>query len=149
MVGEATALALARKFGGVKALMDASQETLEAVRDIGPEVARQIWSFVQNAQNRSAIQRLLDASVAPEPEAEVASRGPFAGKTVVLTAPCRGTLARKPRPRSSAAVGRVSGSISRKTDLLVAGEDAGSKLKKAQELGVRVVDENGFRELLK
>jgi DNA ligase (NAD+) len=148
LVGEATALALARKFGGVKPLLDATQEELEGVRDVGPEVARQIWSFVQNPQNRSAIQRLLDAGIAPEPEAEVASKGPFAGKTVVLTGTMTGYTREDAKAEIERRGGRVSGSISKKTDLLVAGEDAGSKLKKAQELGVRVVDENGFRELL-
>jgi DNA ligase (NAD+) len=147
-VGEATALALARRFGGVRAFLDASLDELQAVRDVGPEVARHIWSFVQNSENRAAIQRLLDAGVAPEPEAPAAAAGAFAGKTVVLT----GTLAGYTRDEAKAEVerrgGRVAGTVSRKTDLLVAGEDAGSKLKKAQELGVRVVDERGFRELL-
>ena len=128
---------------------EASQDDFEGVRDIGPEVARQIWSFVQNSQNRSAIQRLLDAGVAPEPEAEVASKGPFSGKTVVLTGTMSGYTREEAKAEIERRGGRVSGSISRKTDLLVAGEDAGSKLKKARELGVRVVDEKGFRELLK
>ena len=148
MVGEATALAVARRFGEVAALLAASLDDLQAVRDVGPEVARHIFSFLQNPENRAAIERLLQAGIAPEPEAKVATAGPFAGKTVVLT----GTLSRYTRDEAKAEVerrgGRVSGSISRKTDLLVAGEDAGTKLKKAQALGVRVVDEKGFRELL-
>jgi DNA ligase (NAD+) len=92
---------------------------------------------------------LLAAGVAPESEAAPAAAGAFAGKTVVLT----GTLTRYTRDEAKAEIerrgGRVAGTVSRKTDLVVAGEDAGSKLKKAQELGVRVVDENGFAELLK
>src|SRR6266481_1644250 len=149
MVGEATALALARRFGSLEALMDASVEQLQAVRDVGPEVARQIHDFLAVPEQRETIRQLLAAGLRPEPEQAVAAAGPFAGKTVVLT----GTLKQYSRESAKAEIerrgGRVSGSVSRKTDLVVAGEDAGSKLKKAQELGVRVVDEDGFRELLK
>ena len=149
MVGEATALALARRFSSVQALLDASLDDLQGVRDVGPEVARHIYNFVQNPENRIAIKRLVDAGVSPEPGAQVASAGPFAGKTVVLT----GTLAGYTREEAKAEIerrgGRVAGSVSRKTDMVVAGEDAGSKVKKAQELGVRVVDEAGFREMLR
>ncbi|MGZ6125705.1 MAG: helix-hairpin-helix domain-containing protein, partial [Myxococcales bacterium] len=148
MVGEATALALARRFPSLEALLGASVEDLMSVRDVGPEVARQIYDFLLRPEQREMIAQLLAAGVRPAPEVEVAAAGPFAGKTVVLT----GTLKRYSREEAKAEIerrgGRVSGSVSRKTDLVVAGEDAGSKLNKAQELGVRVVDENGFRELL-
>ena len=148
MVGEATAVALARRFGSAEKLLDASLDDLQSVRDVGPLVAAQIYEFVTKPENRDAIQRLLRAGIQPEPEAAVAAAGPFAGKSVVLT----GTLSGYTRDEAKAEVerrgGRVVGSVSRKTDLVVAGEDAGSKLKKAQELGVRIVDENGFRELL-
>src|SRR5712664_1062684 len=149
MVGEATALALARRFGSLEALLEASVEDLQSVRDVGPEVARQIHDFLAVPEQRETIRQLLAAGVRPQPEQAVAGSGPFAGKTVVLT----GTLTQYSRESAKVEIerrgGRVSGSVSRKTDLVVAGEDAGSKLKKAQELGVRVVDENGFRELLK
>ncbi len=149
MVGEATAVALARRFGSLEALMNASFEDLQSVRDVGPEVARQIHDFLALPGQREMIRQLLAAGASPEPEAAVAAAGPLAGKTVVLT----GTLAQYSREAAKAEIerrgGRVSGSLSRKTDLVVAGGDAGSKLKKAQELGVRVVDEDGFRELLK
>ena len=148
MVGEATAVALARRFGSLEALMDASVEDLQSVRDVGPEVARHIHDFLALPDQREVIRQLLGAGVRPEPEQVVATAGPFAGKTVVLT----GTLTQYSREQAKAEIerrgGRVSGSVSRKTDLVVAGGDAGSKLKRAQELGVRVVDENGFRELL-
>src|ERR1700730_4633037 len=149
MVGEATAVALARRFGSLEALAEATVEDLQSVRDVGPEVARQIHDFLAVPEQRETIRQLLAAGVQPQPEQAVAGSGPFAGKTVVLT----GTLTRYSRESAKVEIerrgGRVSGSVSRKTDLVVAGEDAGSKLKKAQELGVRVVDENGFRELLK
>ncbi|TMA27227.1 MAG: NAD-dependent DNA ligase LigA [Deltaproteobacteria bacterium] len=148
LVGEATALALARRFGSAEALLDASLDDLQSVRDVGPEVAGQIFEFLQKPENRAALRRLLEAGIAPEPEAQVSAAGPFAGKTVVLT----GTMAGYTREEAKAEIerrgGRVAGTVSRKTDLVVAGADAGSKLKKAEELGVRVVDESGFRELL-
>jgi DNA ligase (NAD+) len=148
MVGEATALALARRFGSLEALVAASVEDLQSVRDVGPEVARQVHGFLALPEQQELIRRLLEAGVRPEPEQAVAAAGPFAGKTVVLT----GTMSRYSREEAKAEIerrgGRVSGSISRKTDLLVAGEDAGSKLAKAQELGVRIVDENEFAALV-
>ena len=148
MVGEATAVALAKRFGSAEKLLDATLDDLQSVRDVGPEVAGKIYEFVQKPENRDAIQRLLAAGITPEPEAAVSAAGPFAGKSVVLT----GTLTGYTRDEAKAEIerrgGRVAGSVSRKTDLVVAGGDAGTKLKKAQELGVRIVDENGFRELL-
>ncbi len=146
-VGEATAATLARAFGTVERFMDASEEQLLGVRDVGPETAREIRAWTAEPQNRRVVERLLLAGVRPAPE-EVAAGGPFAGKPVVLT----GSLARLSRDEAKAEMerrgGRVSGSVSRKTDLVVAGEDAGSKLKKAQELGVKVVGEEEFLKLL-
>src|SRR5438067_3637864 len=148
MVGEATAVSLARRFGSLEPLLEASVEDLQSVRDVGPEVARQIHDFLAVPEQRETIRQLLAAGVRPQPEQAVAGSGRFAGKTVVLT----GTLTQYSRESAKVEIerrgGRVSGSVSRKTDLVVAGGDAGSKLKRAQELGVRVVDENGFRELL-
>jgi len=146
-VGEATAAILARHFGGVDRFLAASEEELMAVRDIGEETAREIRAWTAEPQNERVVRRLLAAGVVPRPEA-IASRGFFAGKTVVLT----GTLARRSRDEAKAEIerrgGKVSGSVSRKTDLVVAGEDAGSKLRKAQELGVRVVGEEELERLL-
>ena len=148
MVGEATALAIARRFAAVPALLAASLEELESIRDVGPEVAKHIHAFLQQPENREVVRRLLEAGVAPEPEKPAAAAGPFAGKTVVLT----GALAGYTRDQAKAEVerrgGRVSGSVSRKTDLVVLGEDAGTKAKKAQGLGVKTVDEAGFKALL-
>ncbi|MFL5413965.1 MAG: NAD-dependent DNA ligase LigA, partial [Myxococcales bacterium] len=147
LVGEATARALALQFGTVEKFLDATLDELQGVRDVGPEVAQQIFDFTQTAENRDAVARLLKAGVHPAPEV-VQAAGPFAGKTVVLT----GSLSSLSREDAKAEIerrgGRVSGSVSRKTDLVVAGEEAGSKLNKAKELGVRIVDENAFRALL-
>ena len=147
-VGEATARALALRFPSVALLVAASFEDLQAVRDVGPAVARQVHEFFQRRENRDAIDRFLSAGVAPEPEPVAGTAGPFSGKTVVLTGSMSGYTREQAKAEIERRGGRVSGSISRKTDLLVAGEDAGSKLKKAAELGVRVVDEAGFRALL-
>jgi DNA ligase (NAD+) len=147
-VGEATGATLARAFGDVRRFLDATEEELLAVRDIGPETAGEIRAWTQEPQNRRVVERLLEAGVHPAPE-RVDARGPLAGKTVVLT----GGLASLSRDDAKAEVerrgGKVSGSVSRKTDLVVAGEEAGSKLAKARELGVRVVDEAQFLALLK
>ncbi len=147
-VGEATAATLARAFGAIDRFMAASEEELLSVRDVGPETAAEIRAWTAEPQNRRVVERLLAAGVKPEPEA-VDARGPLAGKTVVLT----GGLSRMSRDEAKAEIerrgGKVSGSVSRKTDLVVAGEEAGSKLAKARELGVKVVDEAQFLAMLK
>ncbi len=146
-VGDATAAQLARAFGTVGALLDADEAALTAVRDVGPEVARDVLAWTREPQNRRVVARLLEAGVTPAPE-QVEARGPFAGKTVVLT----GGLEKLSRDEAKAAIerrgGKVSGSVSKKTDLVVAGAEAGGKLEKATALGVRVVDEAGFLALL-
>jgi DNA ligase (NAD+) len=146
-VGEATAATLARHFGDVRRFMEAAEEDLLAVRDVGPETAREIRAWTSEPQNRRLVERLLAAGVAPEAE-RVDARGPLAGRTVVLT----GALARMSRDEAKAEIerrgGKVSGSVSRKTDFVVAGEDAGSKLAKARELGVRVIGEEELLALL-
>jgi DNA ligase (NAD+) len=147
-VGEATAAALARHFGGVERLLDATEEQLQEVKDVGPEVAREIRAWAGEPQNVRVVRRLLAAGVVPAPEV-VDERGPFAGKTVVLT----GGLAGMSRDDAKAEIerrgGKVSGSVSKKTDLVVAGAEAGSKLEKARGLGVKVIDEEAFLALLK
>jgi DNA ligase (NAD+) len=146
-VGEATAATLARAFGDLDRFLDASEEDLQGVRDVGPETASEIRAWTSEPQNRKVVSRLIRAGVRPEPEV-LDARGPLAGKTVVLT----GGLGAMSRDEAKAEIerrgGKVSGSVSRKTDLVVAGEVAGSKLGKARELGVRIVDEKAFLELL-
>ncbi len=146
-VGEATAKALAEHFREINGLMNATIESLQTVKDVGPEMASSIHGYFEDAGNREVVLALLDAGVHPEPPEEVKG-GAFTGKTVVIT----GTLSTMSRDQAKEAIerrgGKVSGSISKKTDLLVAGEDAGSKLTKAKELGVAVVDEPGFAQLL-
>jgi len=146
-VGESTARDLARHFGDIDAVMDASEEALLAVPDVGPVVAGSIRRFFAEPHNRDIIGQLRARGVQPVPESQAAG-GQLAGKTVVLT----GTLPNWTRDEATrhvlAAGGKVSGSVSRKTSYVVAGEDAGSKLAKARELGVPVLDEAGLRSLL-
>ena len=146
-VGEATAAILARHFREIEPFLDASEERLQDVRDVGPETAREIRAWTSEPQNRQVVRRLLEAGVRPAPEEDVQG-GVLSGKTVVLT----GSLAKLSRDEARAEVerrgGKVSGSVSRKTDFVVAGEEAGSKLAKARDLGVKVVGEEEFLKML-
>ena len=144
-VGEATAATLARELRTLDAVMAADPETLEAVPDVGPVVARAIVDFFAAEENRSAVARLLDAGVVPAAEAAPAPvESPIAGLTIVFT----GALERLSRDDAKDLAARLgakaAGSVSKKTDLVVAGPGAGSKRKKAEELGIEVVDEAEF-----
>ncbi len=118
------------------------------VKDVGPEMARAISAFFHDTQNRENIDALLEAGVQPEPPG-APTGGPFSGKTVVLTGSLEGMSREQAKEEVERRGGKVSGSVSRKTDLVVAGGDAGSKLKKAHEYGVRVLDEAAFLDLLR
>ncbi|HET6787588.1 MAG TPA: NAD-dependent DNA ligase LigA, partial [Aquabacterium sp.] len=150
-VGEATAKDLARHFGGIDALMDASVDHLLHVNDIGPVVAQSIRTFFDQPHNREVVEQLRAAGITwPEHDpSEAATRPlPLAGKTLVLT----GTLPTLSREEAKALIeeagGKVAGSVSKKTHYVVAGEEAGSKLDKARDLGVPVLDEPGLKALL-
>lgn len=149
-VGEATAKELARHFGTLDAIMQADEEALLAVSDVGPIVAQSIRTFFDQAHNREVVEQLRACGVTwPEGAPADAGPKPLAGKTLVLT----GTLPTLGRDAAKdlieAAGGKVSGSVSKKTHFVVAGAEAGSKLDKANELGVPVLDEAGLLELLK
>ena len=148
-VGEATARDLAHHFGQLEALLAADGAAMQQVPDVGPVVAASIAAFLAEAHNREIIDRLRTAGVT-WPEGEARDGGPriFTGKTLVLT----GTLPTLKRDEAKvlieAAGGKVAGSVSKKTDYVVAGEEAGSKLEKALELGVPVIDEAELLKLL-
>jgi DNA ligase (NAD+) len=149
-VGESTARDLARHFGSLDALMAAGADELEQVPDVGPVVAASIAHFFAEPHNRKVIEALRAAGVQwrEGPARPAAAAGPLAGKTVVLT----GTLAGCTRDEAAelirAAGGKVSGSVSKKTDFVLAGDEAGSKLEKARALGVDVIDEARFNRML-
>jgi DNA ligase (NAD+) len=150
-VGETTAKDLARHFGSLDRLMDASLEQLHEVTDVGPVVAQSIRTFFEQPHNREVVAQLRAAGVTwPEHDGEAdRTPKPLAGKTFVLTGTLP-TLAREDaKAQIEAAGGKVAGSVSKKTHFVVAGEAAGNKLDKARELGVQIMDEAALRALLK
>jgi DNA ligase (NAD+) len=147
-VGEATAANLAGHFGTLAALMDAEVEALERVDDVGPIVAAHVHTFFRQPHNRDTIQALLDAGLRWE-EAEVRSGPtPLEGQTWVLTGAMQSMTRDEGKARLQALGAKVAGSVSKKTTCLVAGEAAGSKLTRAEQLGVAVIDEAAFLERL-
>ncbi|MFC7301165.1 NAD-dependent DNA ligase LigA [Cognatiluteimonas weifangensis] len=141
-VGESTAKTLARHFGALAPLMAADEETLRAVPDVGPVVAARIAHFFAQPHNREVIAALRAAGVSwPEGPPQRASDGPLAGTSVVLTGGLASMSREQAGARLEALGARVSGSVSKKTGFVVAGEAAGSKLAKARELGIEIWDE--------
>ncbi len=148
-VGEATALALARHFGDVTALRQATVDEIQRVPDVGPVVGANVAAYFRDADNAAILDRLLASGITwPVLEPNATAGGGLTGKTFVLT----GTLQSMTRDAAGDAIiargGKVSGSVSKKTHYVVAGAEAGSKLKKAQDLGLTVLDEAAFQELL-
>ena len=150
-VGEATALALASHFGRLDALMAAGYEDIQQVRDVGPVVARHVRDFFDEPHNREVIASLRAAGVEwPEgdPAPSTPVDGPLAGEVLVITGTLASMTRDQARDAARAAGATVTDSVSKKTTLLVAGTEAGSKLRKATDLGVRVVDEREFLAMI-
>ena len=148
-VGEATARSLAKHFIDLELIMAASSESLEQVNDVGPVVASHIHRFFANETNRELVARLIDAGIAwSGPEEQSAVKALLTGQTWVVT----GKLEAMSRDEAGASIrrlgGQTAGSVSKKTDVLLAGPGAGSKLSKAESLGVKVIDENEFMRIL-
>jgi DNA ligase (NAD+) len=148
-VGESTALALAHQFGSLEKIAAASAQQIEETPDVGPIVSRSVFEFFQSELAKSLVERLQQGGVTYEPIlVEARASLPLAGLTVVIT----GTLAGMQRDAAEDALrtlgAKVSGSVSKKTSFLVVGADAGSKLAKAQSLGVRVLDEAALEKIL-
>jgi DNA ligase (NAD+) len=148
-VGQHIARVLAERFRTLDAVMAADRETLERVHEIGPEIAASLESFFKEERNRQVIRRLLDLGLTVEavPEASLAAR-PLAGKTFVFT----GGLERFSRDEAKRRVeqlgGRAASSVSKQTDYVVAGAEAGSKLDRARKLGVSILTETEFEKLI-
>jgi DNA ligase (NAD+) len=146
-VGERTALFLAEEFGELDRIASAKPEELQGAEEVGPKVAESIYEFFREPRNQELVDRLRTAGLQFEYKVRRRPGGPLAGLTFVLT----GTLGisrEEAKQRIEAAGGKVAGSVSKKTDFLVAGEDPGSKLDKARELGVEVIDEARLIALL-
>ncbi|MGZ0052004.1 NAD-dependent DNA ligase LigA [Brevibacillus gelatini] len=152
LVGAKAARVLAEHFGHIDAIMQASEEELTQINEIGPKMAASLINYFAQPQAQAVIERLKAAGVNMEYKGVRVEAGadlPFSGKTIVLT----GTLSQMSRQEAEEAIvrlgGKVTSSVSKKTDLVIAGEKAGSKLEKAEKLGVPVMDEAGFLEILK
>jgi DNA ligase (NAD+) len=148
-VGEATAKELARHFGQLEAIMVASEEALLQVPDVGPVVAHSIRTFFDQPHNREVVQALREAGIQwPEGEALAPTEMPLSGITVVLTGTLQSMGRDEAKEKLEALGAKVAGSVSKKTHYVVAGLEAGSKLDKAKELGVPVLDDAGLAVLL-
>jgi DNA ligase (NAD+) len=147
-VGERTGQLLANHFGSLDKLAKATPEELIEAEEVGPRVAEAIQEFFHEERNREVIKKLRDAGLRFEQEQKHKADGKLTGKQFVLT----GTLPSYSREQAKQMIeesgGRVVGSVSKKTDYVVAGADPGSKLEKARTLGITVLDEAGLRELL-
>ena len=150
-VGEVTAAALAAAFGDLDPLMQAEEADLLAVPDVGPIVARHVRSFFDQPDNRRVIEALRERGVrwpAVEPPEDTGQAQPLAGKTFVVTGTLDGLSRDEAKARIQQAGGKVTSSVSKKTDYLVAGADPGSKLEKARSLGVAIIDQAELEALL-
>jgi DNA ligase (NAD+) len=149
-VGETTAQTLAENFGSLEVLMQAGQESLQAVPDVGPIVADSIHAFFQQTHNKEVIERLIQAGVT-WPNVSVVkapASGALSGKTVVLTGTLSSLTRQDAKQRLQALGAKVTGSVSKNTDYVVAGTDPGSKLQRAEALGVEVLDEQQLLDIL-
>lgn len=151
-VGEETAYDIAAHFGTIQKILEASKEDLEALNGVGPIVADSLYSWLRNANNASLVQRLLERVTIIKDKVKVSAQGKaaqfFSGTTVVLTGTLT-SMGRDDAKEKLRALGAdVSSSVSSSTDYVVAGESAGSKLDKANELGVKVLTEAEFLEIL-
>ncbi|MDX1626296.1 MAG: helix-hairpin-helix domain-containing protein, partial [Wenzhouxiangellaceae bacterium] len=148
-VGEVSARQLATAFRDLDRLMDAGVDDLETVPDVGPVVAAHIREFFDEPANREVVRRLLEAGVrwrVEEPEAP--TEQPLAGRTLVLTGSLETMTRSEAKKRLEALGAKVTGSVSKNTSAVIAGSEPGSKLERARELGVEVLDEAGLEALL-
>ena len=147
-VGDATARSLANHFGNLSAIQSTTQEALEGVADVGPIVAKHIVTFFSQTHNQEVINNLLTAGV-HWPDVEIKTEQPLQGKTFVITGTLKGMKREEVKQRLLALGAKVSGSVSRKTDYVIAGSDPGSKVEKARQLDVEILDEVDLLSLIK
>jgi len=149
-VGQRVAQILARRFGSADRLLAAQQDELANVDEIGPIIAKSVYDFCQSEEGGQVFEQLRKAGVLLQTtdDDQVDAQGPLANKTVVVTGTLQGFSRDEIENLIERMGGRASGSVSRKTDYVVAGEAAGSKLDKARELGVTVLTEDDFRKMI-
>jgi DNA ligase (NAD+) len=148
-VGERTAAILAETFGSIDEIKDAGMETLQQAEEVGPKVAHSIRRFFDEPRNFELIERLRQAGLTfTAPKKAKRAAGPLEGKSLVLTGTLPAWSREEAKEKIEAAGGKVSGSVSKKTHFVVAGEAAGSKLDKARELGIDIIDESALRKML-
>ncbi len=147
-VGGQSAQVLAEHFGSLAALREASREELEAIDQIGPVMAESIYGYLREPRHQAVIDDLLAAGVEPQGEAVRSRTGVFSGKTVVVTGSLENFTRQQAQQAIKDAGGKASSSVSKKTDFVVAGAEPGSKFDKARELGVTVINEKQFMEML-
>ncbi|HML18619.1 MAG TPA: NAD-dependent DNA ligase LigA [Bryobacteraceae bacterium] len=147
-VGERTSQFLAEHFGSLDAIRDASEDELQKAEEVGPKVAESIRRFFHEERNRELIERLRKEGFSFAYEVKKKAGGPLAGLTFVLTGTLPNLAREDAKARIESAGGKVTGSVSRKTDYVVAGEDAGSKLDKAREIGVKVIGEAQLLDMI-
>ena len=148
-VGERTAQILAETFGGLDAIAEADEDKLQQAEEVGPRVSESIRQFFHERRNRELVERLRKAGLTFTHEVRVKAAGALAGKTFVLTGTLPNLARDEAKERIEAAGGKVTGSVSKKTDYVVAGDDPGSKLDKAKQLQVPVIDEAELLRMLK
>ncbi len=150
-VGSHLARILAEHYGALEPLLTARAEELEAIYEIGPEVAQSIVSFTANPQNQELLKRLTapEIGITPQPPARTETGSRLSGKSLVLTGTLKTMTREEAKARIQAAGGRVAGSVSKKTDYVVAGENPGKKLTQAIELNITILNEEEFLNLLK
>jgi DNA ligase (NAD+) len=147
-VGERTATILADSFGSLDEIAQSSMEELQQAEEVGPKVAHSIRRFFDEPRNRELVERLRQAGLTFTAPKKKRARGPLDGKTFVLTGTLPLWSREEAKEKIEAAGGKVAGSVSKKTDYVVAGDAAGSKLDKARDLGVAVIDEPALRKML-
>jgi DNA ligase (NAD+) len=147
-VGYETARLLAQHFGSLPAILDAGEEALQEVEGIGPVVAKSIADWAEVEANRAVVAKLAAADVTMEQEIVATEAGPLEGLTLVVTGTLESMSRNEAEDRIREMGGKVGSSVTKKTDALIAGTSAGSKLQKAEKLGVRVIDEALFTRLL-
>jgi len=148
-VGEATSLTLAKHFGKLSLIRDATQEELQSIKDIGPIVAEHIHHFFQQPHNKVLVEKLMKLGLHwPSPEQVEVRETPFANQTIVLTGTLQTMARADAKSKIQALGGKVTASVTKKTNLIIYGENAGSKLQKARKLDIPIADEDEFLEML-